>query len=37
MDPKFPAMVAVNINYDDREIVILKNNNDRDLKMMNMV
>ena len=30
MDPKFPAIMTVNINFDDRGIVILKNNEDRD-------
>ena len=27
MDPKFPSMMTVDINYADREIVILKNRN----------
>ena len=30
-------MITVDINYDDREIVILKNNGDRDIKMMTVV
>ena len=37
MDPKFPAMMTVNINFDDRGIVILKNNGNRDLNMINVV
>ena len=30
MDLKFPAIMTVNINFDDHGIVILKNNEDRD-------
>ena len=30
MDPKFLAMMTLSINFDDRGIVILTNNDDRD-------
>ena len=37
MGPKFPAMMTMNINFNDHGIVILKNNGDRDLNMINVV
>ena len=37
MDSKFPAMMTMNINFDDLGIVILKKSGDRDLNMINVV
>ena len=34
MDLEFPAMMTMNVNCDNRGIVVVKNNGDRDLNMI---